>query len=64
MADPTTSVRTPSSVIFRGQIATSYLAAHTVMRGQRVVLRVLNPEAAATKDRVARFETEARNAAG
>lgn len=64
MADPTTlGSYTVESVIFRGQIATSYLAAHTVMRGQRVVLRVLNPEAAADKDRVARFETEARNAA-
>lgn len=63
MADPTTlGSYTVESVIFRGQIATSYLAAHTVMRGQRVVLRVLNPEAAADADRVARFETEARNA--
>ncbi len=64
MSDPTTlGSYTVESVIFRGQHATSYLGAHTVMRGQRVVLRMLNPEAAADPDRVARFETEARNAA-
>ncbi|MFN8587414.1 MAG: protein kinase [Candidatus Eisenbacteria bacterium] len=64
MSDPTTlGSYTVESVIFRGAHATSYLGSHSVMRGQRVVLRVLNPEAAADPDRVARFETEARNAA-
>ena len=64
MSDPTTlGSYTVESVVYRGPLATSYLAAHTVMRGQRVVLRVLNPDVAADPARVARFEEEARAAA-